>query len=283
MLAAMVSERLGIDVTDCSVLEGDTDLTPVDLGSYSSRVTFMAGNAALEAANKLREKLLEAVAEKLECEPGQLSLEDGRIGLEGQPETSLDFPAAVVAAESKFGTLAFSGSYTPPKIGSRFRRQSVGPSPAYSFTAQVAEVEVDPETGVVTVERIWCAHDCGKAIHPTIVEGQMEGSVYMGFGEAMLEEQDYHASGLLRASSILEYRIPTVHDTPEIISILVESNDANGPLGAKEAGEGPQLATVPAIANAIHDATGTWIDTAPFTPERVLKALDKKAREAGKS
>ena len=270
MLAELCSRRLGIAPRDVRVIEGDTSLTPVDLGSYSSRVTFMAGNACLTAANELRAKLCAAVAAKTGAtEVTELEVGDGNIG-------GVSFVEAVQLAEEMFGPLGSIGGYKPPKIGSRFRRQSVGPSPAYSFTAQVAEVRVDEETGVVTVERIWCAHDCGFAIHRTLVEGQIEGCVYMGVGEAMSEEQTYR-NGVLRAPSILEYKIPTVHETPEIHALIVESIDPGGPLGAKEAGEGPQLSTVPAIANAIHDAVGIRLDTAPFTPDRVLRALERRA------
>mgnify|MGYP003951918113 CR=1 FL=1 len=278
MLAALVSQALGIALRDCTVLEADTDLTPVDLGAYSSRVTFMAGNAALEASNKLRDVLLEAASAKLDLPGEELIFQDGRIASAADPQRSLAFSDAIKLAEQTHGTLAFTGSYSPPRIGSRFKRESVGPSPAYSFTAQVAEVEVDTQTGFVHVKRIWCAHDCGKAIHPGIVEGQIEGSVYMGVGEALMEEQSFHPSGLHRSPSLLEYKVPTIHETPEIISILVEEGDLEGPLGAKEVGEGPQLPTVPAIANAIYDACGIRLTEAPFTPERVLKALEKLAK-----
>jgi 4-hydroxybenzoyl-CoA reductase alpha subunit len=278
MLAALVGESLGIDPENCVVLEGDTGLTPVDLGSYSSRVTFMAGNAAVDAAEKIAALLREAVATKWECEPEAVRLQGGLAVDKHDPDRQMSFEQAAILAESAGGTLSTVGHYTPPKIGSRFRRQSVGPSPAYSFTAQVAEVEVDPETGITRIDKIWCAHDCGKAINPLIVEGQIEGSVYMGVGEAMLEQHDFHKGGLHRAPSILEYKIPTVHDTPEIVALLVESNDPGGPHGAKEAGEGPQLATVPAIGIAIHDACGVWLNDAPFTPDRLLKAIERKAR-----
>ena len=278
MLAALVAQSLGISAEDCVVLEADTGLTPVDLGSYSSRVTFMAGNAAVDAAEKLARTLRESLAAKWECEPESVRLKDGEaINLE-EPEQRMPFPNAVVLAESEGGTLSAVGHYKPPKIGSRFRRQSVGPSPAYSFTAQVAEVEVDPETGLVTIDKIWCAHDCGKAINPVIVEGQIEGSVYMGVGEALIEHHDYHPNGLHRSPSILEYKIPTIHETPEIVSLLIESNDPEGPHGAKEAGEGPQLATVPAIGIAIHDACGVWLNEAPFTPDKLLRKLEKARR-----
>ena len=282
MLAAVVSERLGIEATDCHVLEADTALTPVDLGSYSSRVTFMAGNAALHAADQVRERIVAAAAMKLECDPEEVTLSKGEVFNANSPERKLEFKEAVVLAESAGGTVSVVGHYKPPPIGSRFRRQSVGPSPSYSFTAQVADVTVDCETGIVTVNKIWCAHDCGKAINPTIVDGQIEGSVYMGVGEAFLEDHTFHTSGRAKGRhfgpSILEYRIPTIHDTPEIEAIIIESNDPEGPFGAKEAGEGPQMATVPAIANAIYDAVGVWINEAPFTPDKVLRALKSKAR-----
>lgn len=276
MLAVLVSERLGITPDRCRVIEADTDLTPVDLGSYSSRVTFMAGNAALHAADQLREKVLIAAAEKLKCAPEQLTAADGFIT---NGEDTLKWAAAVQLAEAKFGSLGAIGSYRPPDIGSRYRRSSVGPSPAYSFTAQVAELSVDEETGIVTIDKIWAAHDLGRTLHKEIAEGQIEGCVYMGVGEAMTEEQTYRADGTLMAPSLLEYRVPTVYETPEIEVILVESHDPGGPFGAKEAGEGPQLSTVPAIAAALNDATGLWMSAPPYTPDKVLKAIRRKARQ----
>jgi 4-hydroxybenzoyl-CoA reductase subunit alpha len=279
MLAALVSESLGIAPTACTILEADTALTPVDLGAYSSRVTFMAGNAAVDAAEKLATRIRSTLASHWECEPHDVVLANNVAQQSSNPAQQMPFEKAVVLTEAAGGTLSSVGHYTPPKIGSRFRRQSVGPSPAYSFTAQVAEVEVDPETGITRIHKIWCAHDCGKAINPTIVEGQIEGSVYMGVGEAMTEIHDFHAQGLHRAPSILEYKIPTIHETPEIVALIVESNDPAGPHGAKEAGEGPQLATVPAIGIAIHDACGIWLNEAPFSPPILLKAIEAKARE----
>ncbi len=287
MLAGLVAHRLGLHPRDIRVVEGDTSLTPVDLGSYSSRVTFMAGNAALLAIDPLRTRIVAAVAVKLACAP-----EDIRFGLAGHPDrgdgprvgndtSDVSWVDAVWLAEEAGGPLVNAGGYTPPKIGSRFRRQSVGPSPAYSFTAQVAEVVVDEETGVVRVERIWVAHDCGRVLNLAIVEGQVEGCVYMGVGEALGEEQRYLPNGLLRTPSLLEYKLPTVHECPEVHVFAIESLDPEGPLGAKEAGEGPQLSTVPAIANAIFDATGVSLHQPPFTPERVLRALD--ARRAGRA
>jgi 4-hydroxybenzoyl-CoA reductase subunit alpha len=288
MLAGLVAHRLGLYPSDVRVIEGDTSVTPVDLGSYSSRVTFMAGNAALLAIDPLRHRIAEAVAVRLGCSANEISF-----GRPGHPErgdgprvgtdtSDVSWVDAVWLAEEASGPLINAGGYSPPKIGSRFRRQSVGPSPAYSFTAQVAEVSVDEQTGVVIVERIWVAHDCGKVLNRAIVEGQVEGCVYMGVGEAIGEEQRYLPNGLLRTPSLLEYKLPTVHECPDIMVFPIESNDPEGPLGAKEAGEGPQLSTVPAIANAIFDATGVWLHQPPFTPERVLRALDARRATGGR-
>ncbi len=275
MLAALCAERLGIEPADVRVIEGDTALTPVDLGSYSSRVTFMAGNACISASDRVRERLASAVAAKLGVESSALSFRGRRVFVTSEPERGVSFVDAVWLAEEMIGPIGEVGGYKPHKIGSRFRRQSVGPSPAYSFTAQVAEVSVDPETGIVTIDKIWVAHDCGRAINRTIVEGQIEGCVYMGVGEALYEEQRYRGA-MMTSPSLLEYKIPTVHETPEIETFIIETHDPNGPFGAKEAGEGPQLSTVPAIANALYDATGVWFRQPPFTPDRVLAALSRK-------
>ena len=259
------------------LVDGDSMLTPVDLGSYSSRVTFMAGNAAIEAADSVRAQLAAAVGAKFGCGAEELVFRDERVFRRDAPEQGVSFQDAVWLAEEAYGPIGATGDYKPPKIGNRFRRQSVGPSPAYSFTAQVAEVSVDTETGEVRVERVWVAHDCGRALNRTIVEGQIEGCVYMGVGEALYEEQTYR-DGVMRTPSLLEYKVSTIHETPEILTTIVETHDPNGPFGAKEAGEGPQLSTVPAVANAIHDAIGAWMVAPPYTPDRVLKAIERARR-----
>jgi 4-hydroxybenzoyl-CoA reductase subunit alpha len=144
----------------------------------------------------------------------------------------------------------------------------------------VAEVTVDPETGHVTVDRIVAAHDCGKALNPLAVEGQIEGSVYMGMGQALQEEMVWN-NGRLMNPTLLEYRIPSTLESPLIESIIVESNDPEGPFGAKEAGEGSLAATIPAIANAIYDAVGVRINSTPITPEKVLASLLEKRTKSG--
>jgi CO/xanthine dehydrogenase Mo-binding subunit len=181
-------------------------------------------------------------------------------------------------AEAKFGTLGATGSYNTPKdIHGEYRGGTIGSSPAYSFTAHVAEVEVDRDTGFVEVGKIWIAHDCGRALNPVLVEGQMEGSAYMGFAEAVMEQHIFKETGLHNAPSLLDYKIPTSLDTPELESLIVESVDPEGPYGAKEAGEGPLHPSIPAIANAIYDAVGVRMDRLPFTPPRIWKALQLRA------
>jgi 4-hydroxybenzoyl-CoA reductase subunit alpha len=272
--AFLISEEIGCDPRDCTVVVSDTDLTPVDLGAYSSRGTFMVGLACVEAGQKLWAQISKAVGEKWKVAPTSI---EGRLGtITGPAGLTMSFREAVQLTEAKFGTLGATGSYRTQKLGADYRGGTIGASPAYSFTAHVAEVHVDVETGIWKVERIWAAHDCGRAINPTLVEGQIEGSVYMGFAEAAMEEMTYHASGLHRGPSLLDYRIPTSLDTPEISSLIVESVDPNGPFGAKEAGEGPLHPAIPAIANAIYDAVGVRLTELPFHPGKLLAALKQK-------
>jgi 4-hydroxybenzoyl-CoA reductase subunit alpha len=278
MLASVAAEALGVMPGDVHVVSGDTSLAPVDLGSYSSRVTFMAGNAVRDAAMKLRALLVAAAAEKLEVPAERLLTAYGRIYDRNDPEKFIAFADAAVLAESKHGTLVAAGSYKPPKgIGGSFKGAGVGPTPAYSYQAAVAEVTVDLETGMVTVDKITTAHDCGRALNPANVEGQVEGSAYMGYGEIIGEEQVFRG-GLHKKPSLLDYKIPTSLDTPALEAIIVESVDAEGPFGAKEAGEGPLNPVIPAIANAVYDAIGVRFDETPITAEKVLTALGKRDR-----
>ena len=267
---------------DIRVVTGDTDLTPVDLGSYSSRVTLMTGNAAIQAAERAREMLAAAAAAKLGIPEARVTFADGRVFDVAEPEKALAFADAVVLAESRFGTLGTVGSYTPPPSAGRYRGAGVGPSPAYSYSAAVVEVDVDPETGIYTVPKIWIAHDVGKCINPVLVMGQVEGSVYMGLGEAMMEEMAYRTDAnrnvVHKFPSLLEYKSPTTKEMPEVATYLVEDPDSNGPFGAKEVGQGPLLPIPPAVANAVFDAVGVRIDEVPITPEKIHRALRAKAQ-----
>jgi 4-hydroxybenzoyl-CoA reductase alpha subunit len=280
VLAYIVAEVLGIDPFDIRVHTADTDLTPVDLGSYSSRVTLMTGNAALQAAERARELLAKAVSEKLGVPETNLGFAERRVFDVENPETGVSFAEAVVLAETKFGTIGTVGSYTPPRSPARFKGGGVGPSPAYSYSAAVAEVDVDPETGIVTVEKIWMAHDVGKCINPMLVMGQIEGSVYMGLGEALMEEMTYRPrrNVVHKFPSLLEYKTPTTLEMPECVTYIIEDPDPNGPYGAKEVGQGPLLPIMPAIANAVYDAVGARVDEVPITPDKVLAALREKEK-----
>jgi 4-hydroxybenzoyl-CoA reductase subunit alpha len=287
VLAACVAEVLGLDPYDIRTITGDTDLTPVDLGSYSSRVTLMMGHAAVQAAERAREILAEAVSKKLEVPKSRLVFASRRVFDCEAPDRGLTFQEAVCLAEAIVGTIGTTGSYTPPKSAAKFKGGGVGPSPTYSYTAAVVEVEVDPGTGWITVPRVWIAHDIGRAINPTLVRGQVEGSVYMGLGEALMEEQVFRrlparlSNALVhKFPSILEYKSLTSLEMPEVFTDLVENPDSAGPFGAKEAGQGPLLPIMPAVANAVYDAVGVRIDEIPVTPEKILKALIAKA--AGK-
>ncbi len=288
VFAYIVAEELGLVLRDIRVVAADTDLTPVDLGSYSSRETFMAGNACLDAARKMRELIAGVLADKWGCARTEVSLAGGVACSTRDPQhEQMSVRDAIQLAEARHGTLGSVGWYQSPLLGGDYRGGTIGASPAYSFTAHIAEVECDVETGFVDVVKVWVAHDCGRALNPTAVEGQIDGSTYMGFGEALLEAHVFkpagpgHRDGLHFGPSLLDYRIPTSMDTPAIESHIVESIDPEGPYGAKEAGEGPLHSSVPAIANAIYDALGVRCDRLPFSPPRVLSLLregDARAR-----
>jgi 4-hydroxybenzoyl-CoA reductase subunit alpha len=320
MTAQIAAEVLGCSLGRVRVIAADTDLTPIDIGSYSSRVTFMAGNATLRAAEEVKKIIAAAAAKKMGCGAEELvfrgdkvlrkvvdasswpELSDRSVRLtqpeasvsgrvEGQilrgslqqkrrdegPKDSLTFEEAVVAAIDFHGALTGTGSYAPPveARGGKHKGAGVGPSPAYSYSAQVAEVSVDEDTGEVTVHKVWAAHDCGRALNPVSVEGQIIGSVWMGMGQALTEEMVWK-DGMLMNPGLLEYRSPSAVESPEVEAIIVESIDPEGPFGAKECSEGSLAATIPAIANAIYDAVGVRLHESPFTPERVLAALRAK-------
>jgi 4-hydroxybenzoyl-CoA reductase subunit alpha len=273
VLAYVVAEELGVEVGDVHVVTADTHLTPVDLGSYSSRVTLMTGNAAIQAARRLKPLLLDEAAQKLEVPVERLRMARRRIFDREHPEVAMDFAEAVVLAEAKYGTLGSTGSYTPPRSPAKYKGAGVGPSATYSYSACALELTVDDETGIIRIEKIWIAHDVGKPINPLLAIGQVEGSVYMGLGEALYEEQVFRR-GLHKIPSLLDYKSPTFLEMPEVETILVETLDPEGPYGAKECGQGPLLPVIPAVANAVHDALGVRVDETPVTSDRILLALE---------
>jgi 4-hydroxybenzoyl-CoA reductase subunit alpha len=284
VLVGCVAEILGIHPLDVRAVTGDTDLTPVDLGSYSSRVTLMMGNAAIQAAERARDQLADAVAARLGVPRDRLVFAERRVFDAADPANGVAFADAVCLAEARFGTVGTTGSYTPPRSAAKFKGGGVGPSPTYSYSAAVVEVDVDPETGWIHVPRVWIAHDIGRALNPPLARGQIEGSVYMALGEALMEEQTFRRlpprlsnAVVHKFPSMLEYKSPTTLDMPEVITELVEHPDSRGPFGAKEVGQGPLLPVMPALANAVYDAVGVRIDEVPITPDKILKALDAKA------
>jgi len=241
----------------------------------------MSGNACLQAAERAREIIAPHVAKKLAIPGDRVVFADSRVFDAEDPETGMSFAEAVQLAEAAVGTVGTVGSYTPPRSPGRYRGAGVGPSPAYSYSACVAEVDVDPETGIVVVPRIWIAHDVGQCINAASVMGQVEGSIYMGLGEALMEEmtyRDFEKNVVHKIPSLLEYKSPTTLEMCDVITYLIEDPDPNGPYGAKEVGQGPLLPVMPAVANAVYDAVGVRVDEIPVTPEKVLKALKKKAK-----
>src|SRR6202521_4250520 len=218
----------------------------------------------------MRGMLVEAAAAKMGCAVDAVTFGDGRIG-------DFSFEEASILAEARFGTLTSAGSYTPPKIAGPYKGSGVGPSPAYSYSACVVDLDADPRSGLVHLNKVWIAHDVGRAINPLLVEGQVEGSVYMGLGEALMEEQTFR-KGLHKWPSMLEYKSPTFLDMPEVETFIVETVDPEGPYGAKEAGQGPLLPVIPAVSSAVFDALGVWVDEIPVTPEKVIEALRRKEK-----
>ncbi len=275
ILAYLPAEVLGIEPKDVHVHPADTSLTPVDLGSYSSRVTLMCGVAAIQAATRLRAAIARAVAAKLEVAPERLAFRERKVGVPEAWDRAMPFAQAVELGEAMHGVLAFPGSYAPPQRAGKYKGGGVGPSPCYSYSACVVELTVDEDTGWIELDDVWIAHDIGRALNPLLVEGQVEGSIYMGIGEALMEGQVFR-KGLHKHPSMLEYKSPTTLETPEIHTFLVETDDPEGPFGAKEAGQGPLLPVIPAIANAIYNAVGVRLDQVPITPDMVLRGLDLK-------
>ena len=195
--------------------------------------------------------------------------------MDDDEDRGVSFPEAVALGESMYGVLAFPGSYAPPKRAGKYKGGGVGPSPCYSYSACVVEVDVDPDTGQVTPTEIWIAHDIGRALNPLLVEGQVEGSIYMGLGEVLMEEQVFR-KGVHKIPSLLEYKSPTTLETPEIHTILVETDDPEGPSAPRRRGRGRSCPSFPRWPTAVYDAVGVRIDETPISPDKVLRALDLK-------
>ncbi len=280
IVALAASEILGVGLNRIRVVTNDSVITPKDNGSYSSRVTFMVGNAAIEAAKALREKLVAAAARKLEVSPDEIECEGETFFVRGSSQSELSFQDVAIAALAEEGTITVKGTFSTPveAQGGKHRGGAVGSTMGFSYGAQVVEVAVDADTGQISVERVWAALDCGYAINPLAVEGQIEGSVWMGMGQGLSEETHY-IDGLPAHANLTDYRFPTITESPPIEVFIVESMDPLGPFGAKEAGEGALSGFPPALVNAVADALGLDVNFLPLSPDRVLEALKKYRRE----
>ncbi len=275
LLAAIVAEVVGVALDRVHVSAVDSDITPVDIGSYSSRVTFMMGNAARRAAEGLRDRLLDATHQLTGYPRDALQVRFERYEVDHRPDVGVSYMDALHQAMQGTGALQSTGSYTSPPVGGTFKGARAGTAPAYSFAAYVAQVAVDAETGVYAVEKVWAAFDCGRPLNRLAVEGQIHGSIHMGLGQLMGESMDYRGPRLMNPS-LLDYKILMPHQMPEVECLLVGDDDPEGPFGAKEAGEGPLVATLPAVANALYDAVGVRFYDLPITPDRVLKGIDRR-------
>ena len=280
-VAQVVSEVLALPLDMIHVRSHESDTSPVDLGSYSSRVTFMNCNAAIRAAMEIREELLNAAWDMLGYHPTTLVMVDRRIVYKHDPSIGVSYLQALHKAQEDKGALIARGAYRSPPMGGVHKGAAAGLAPAYSFSAYVAEVDVDVETGLVKCTRVWAAHDCGKALNPLAVEGQIIGSCHMGLGQVLSEQMVYGRTGHLQNANLLQYQIPSVHEMPHVTPIIVESSDPEGPFGAKEAGEGPLLPILPAVCNAVYDAVGVRPSSLPLTPDVVWADIQKRMKAEG--
>ena len=281
MVAIAVAETLDISLDRIRVVAADTAVTPKDNGAYSSRITFMVGNAAIDAAKKLKAVLIAAAARKLEARPEDIECVGETFRVGSGDQSTLSFADVVAAALVDEGAITVKGTFTTPPDaqGGKHRGGAVGSTMGFSYAAQVVEVSVDDASGHISVDKVWVALDCGHAINPLAVEGQIEGSVWMGMGQAMCEETRY-LEGLPAHASLLEYRMPTIAKSPPIETYIVESHDPYGPFGAKEASEGALAGFPPALVNAIANAIGLDLNELPVTPDRVMEALIQRRRQA---
>lgn len=281
MVAIAVAETLDVPLERVRVIAGDSAITPKDNGAYSSRITFMVGNAAIDAAKNLKKLLIKAAAHKLNVRPEEVECAGGMFSPLDATQQPLRFEDVVKAALVNEGTITVKGTFTcPPEYqGGKYKGAAVGSTMGFSYAAQVVEVSVDEDLGTISVDKVWVALDCGHAINPLAVEGQIEGSVWMGMGQAISEETRY-LEGLPAHASLLEYRVPTIAESPPIDVQIVESNDPMGPFGAKEASEGALAGFPAALVAAIANAVGLDLDHLPVTPDRLVEALVERRRRA---
>jgi 4-hydroxybenzoyl-CoA reductase subunit alpha len=281
IITQVVAEVLCIGYDRIRVIANDSAITPKDNGSYSSRVTFMVGNAAVDAAENLKRLLVAAAARRLKVEESEVLWLGEVAAVTSDPKQQIPFAEIVEEALVGTGTLTVKGTYTcPPEFqGGKQRGGAVGSTMGFSYVAQAVEVSVDLDLGKVTIDKVWAAIDCGRAINPMSVEGQVQGAIWMGMGQTLCEETVYE-KGRHMAANMLDYRVPTIVESPDIEVHIVESIDPNGPFGAKEASEGPLSGIMSAVAAAVEDATGVRVKVLPISPSRVFTALQDARADA---
>ncbi len=278
VLAQIASEELGVPVENINMITPDTDITPFDASTTSSRTTFHMGNAVRRAAKDAKDQLLVISAEILGVDSKELTIENGLIFSKSNPQRKLTISEAIRHEYQAGLDIIGKDSYYPVVEGEQKGMWSA-PSIFWMYGAQCAEVEVDPETGRVKVLKVVGAHDVGRAINPSTCRGQIEGGMVHALGNTLFEEMIIGNRGEVVNKSFLDYRMPGALDTPEIESIIVESPHREGPWGAKGIGEMTVVPTAPAIANAIYDAIGVRIKELPITPDKIIKALKAKQNE----
>jgi len=276
IIAQIVAEVLGVSVDDVNVINNDTDVCPWDVGVHASRTTFVAGNSALGAARKIREQILEIAGAALDEDPSGLDIVSGTIFARHNKEKSMALTKVLRNVHYMPGGNMLMAEYFYDPPNENFDREFKGNlSVTYAYGAHGVEVEVDKETGRVRIVNYVAAHDVGKALNPMLLEGQIMGGGAMGLGYALSEEMIYK-EGRLMNGTYLDYKMLTARDMPPVQAVIVETDDKDGPFGAKGIGEPGLVPTAPAIANAIYDAVGVRIKTLPMTPERVLAGLKEK-------
>jgi len=281
VLGQIAAQALGISTEDVHVVSADTDTTPMDTGAIASRTTYVTGNAIKLAAEAARDILFEVAAPMLGVRPDQLEAVDRKIQVLGFPQKHL--PISEVAHRAQFvdGRPPIgSASYNPPTVAMDPETGQGKPFSTYVYATQIAEVDVDDETGEIEVLRISAAHDCGTPINPMLVEGQVQGGISMGIGFALQEEMLFNDEGKQLNPNLTNYIMPTSLDMPDIDVDIVENYDPTGPFGAKGVGEPTSVPTAAAILNAVFDAVGVRITSLPATSEKVLMAIkEKRANE----
>jgi CO/xanthine dehydrogenase Mo-binding subunit len=276
-LVQIAAQELGVAYERFRIKAADTEITPFDTGSFASRVTFISGNACKNAATDAKRQICSVVARELKLDADSLDIRDEQV-VKKDGGALMSFDQAIQLCYSfNYGHLLIGrGNYNPKTTPIDFRTGEGNVSGSYGFEAQIAEVEVDKKTGVVKVLKMWDVHDVGYPINPASVHGQIEGSIMMGIGYTFYEDLRFK-EGRVVNPSFMKYRIPRSVDAVPIESIFIETNDPQGPFGAKGMGEASLLPTAAAIANAIHDAVGVQIRDLPITPEKILKALKEKS------